>query len=337
MREKVGAAAAAVTAAALLQKKLEARDRRASAAPGVVVELDDVRVHAVVEGWGPTVFIDSGLGGSTAEWETVAADLKESFTVVRYDRPGFGWSPPATCDRSSRSSARRMQSLLKKLGVATPCILVGHSLGGLHARVLAALYPDLAAGLVLVDPSHEDMLQDQDSARGGVWFARALHAAVVCAPLGTPQLITRAYGGMLKRQLQQSLDEATIARMAVANRLTLGSVGGLRAVSAELSALRGSLNEARHVLQANPLPAVPITVISAAGPTRNDNEAKARRVINQLHDDLVTASPLGRHVLAERSGHLVPLDQPEVIVRSVRELQRPPMADPEGADSARTA
>ena len=38
---------------------------------------------------------------------------------------------------------------------ASPCVLAGHSWGGILVQLLAFRRPDLAAGLVLVDPGHE--------------------------------------------------------------------------------------------------------------------------------------------------------------------------------------
>jgi pimeloyl-ACP methyl ester carboxylesterase len=54
--------------------------------------------------------------------------------------------------RHSRREADELKLLLKEAGVKGPYLLVGHSLGGLNAQVFAGDYPDLVAGLALVDP-----------------------------------------------------------------------------------------------------------------------------------------------------------------------------------------
>jgi hypothetical protein len=64
---------------------------------------------------------------------------------------------------------------------------------------------------------------------------------------------------------------------------------------------------------------VPLVVISAAAPGRSEAEAKGRLVMDDLHVKQAAVSPLGRRVLAEHSGHLVPLDEPEVVVAAVLE------------------
>jgi pimeloyl-ACP methyl ester carboxylesterase len=40
---------------------------------------------------------------------------------------------------------------------AGPCVLAGHSWGAVPVQLLAFRRPDLVAGLVLVDPGHEEM------------------------------------------------------------------------------------------------------------------------------------------------------------------------------------
>lgn len=68
--------------------------------------------------------------------------------------------------RSSRLSHRgtrtltevtdELRALFRDNGVAGPYLLVGHSLGGLYARHYAIRFPGEIAGLLLLDPAHED-------------------------------------------------------------------------------------------------------------------------------------------------------------------------------------
>ena len=76
--------------------------------------------------------------------------------VAAYDRAGLGGSAPApglvTIDRQVDDLASVITGL-----AAGPCVLAGHSWGGILVQLLAFRRPDLAAGLVLVDPGHEEM------------------------------------------------------------------------------------------------------------------------------------------------------------------------------------
>jgi len=278
----------------------------------------DVSLHVIVEGSGTPVVLESGLGGSSIEWGEVSADLARGFTVIRYDRPGLAWSPGASCDRRPAAVVARIKGILDALEISGPCILVGHSLGGLHVRVMASLYPELVSGLVMVDPSHEEMMDKNP--RSTETMAAILGVFSRLAPVGVARLGGRAYVRTVVRELQQPLDPAQRQAMHCAALLSARSVHGVRALAAEFTLLPTVLEDVKSITRDHPVPAIPVTVITAAAPAPNAAIAEARRQIDELHQKQVASVAMGRRVLAERSGHLVPFDQPEVIVSCVREV-----------------
>lgn len=108
----------------------------------------------------PTVVIDAGLGTAPVEdagWRAIAAQVEPVTRVCLYDRAGIGQSDPAPSGpRSSLDAARDLHTALLAAQVKGPYLLVGHSIGGLHAQVFAARYPSDTAGLVLVSTTHPD-------------------------------------------------------------------------------------------------------------------------------------------------------------------------------------
>jgi pimeloyl-ACP methyl ester carboxylesterase len=72
--------------------------------------------------------------------------------VAAYDRAGMGGSAPVpdlvTINRQIDDLALVIVGL-----TAEPCVLAGHSWGGILVQLLAFRRQDLAAGLVLVDPT----------------------------------------------------------------------------------------------------------------------------------------------------------------------------------------
>jgi pimeloyl-ACP methyl ester carboxylesterase len=108
----------------------------------------------------PTVVIDAGLGTAPVEdagWQAIAAHVTPVTRVCLYDRAGVGQSDPAAPGpRSSVDAAHDLHAALSAAGVKGPYLLVGHSVGGLHAQVFAAQYPTDTAGLVLVSTTHAD-------------------------------------------------------------------------------------------------------------------------------------------------------------------------------------
>src|SRR6201997_4469708 len=104
----------------------------------------------------PAVVLEAGLSNGAASWQRVMPLLAPHVRVAAYDRAGIGGSAPApglvTIDRQVDD----LTSVITGLA-AGPCVLAGHSWGGMLVQLLAFRRPDLVAGLVLVDPGHEEM------------------------------------------------------------------------------------------------------------------------------------------------------------------------------------
>lgn len=94
-----------------------------------------------------------GLGGSATNWTDVMGLLQDRLDSLAPDLPGFGWSPPpAGRDYSLRAHAGAVIDLLDSDG-RVPMHLLGNSLGGTVAIVVAATRPDLVRTLTLVSPA----------------------------------------------------------------------------------------------------------------------------------------------------------------------------------------
>ena len=108
---------------------------------------------ACVGSGSPTVILVHGSGGSTADWGPVL-DLIDGVThACAVDRIGSGDSSPANEDRTTSAIVDDLHALLDVAGIATPVVLVGHSIAGFDLRLHAGRYPDDVAGMVFVDPS----------------------------------------------------------------------------------------------------------------------------------------------------------------------------------------
>jgi pimeloyl-ACP methyl ester carboxylesterase len=75
---------------------------------------------------------------------------------VLYDRSGTGWSDHAQLPRSATEVTDELRSGLRAAGVPAPYVLVRHLLGGIYGRRFAQRFPADVAGLVFLDPGHED-------------------------------------------------------------------------------------------------------------------------------------------------------------------------------------
>jgi pimeloyl-ACP methyl ester carboxylesterase len=103
----------------------------------------------------PTVVLEPG-GASHGAWGTLPSQIAEFARVVTYDRPGYGASERCPLPRSASVIAKELRDALTALGIRSPFVLGGWSLGGSFVRVFGAMYPEAVAGLVLIDPAPDD-------------------------------------------------------------------------------------------------------------------------------------------------------------------------------------
>ena len=101
-----------------------------------------------IEGSGPPVLMVHGLGGTSNFYQVQAQTLADRFQVIRPDSAGAGRSP-VTGQISIGSHTDDLAALLDQLGVSGATV-VGHSMGTLVVRTLAARHPGLVFRLVLL-------------------------------------------------------------------------------------------------------------------------------------------------------------------------------------------
>ena len=127
---------------------------RAYPPPGEMVDVGGHSLHMNCVGQGsPTVVLDAGSGGFSAQWVRVQREVSGTTRVCAYDRAGMGWSEMGPEPRDARQITGELHTLLSKAGIEGPYVLVGHSFGGMYMQTYAARYPDEVAGVALVDSS----------------------------------------------------------------------------------------------------------------------------------------------------------------------------------------
>ena len=100
-------------------------------------------------GSGPPLILLHGLFGSGRNWNAIARQLGERFRVLTPDLRNHGNSPwDETMDYPAL--AADVRTLIERESLA-PCAVLGHSMGGKTAMLLALESPDLVERLMVVD------------------------------------------------------------------------------------------------------------------------------------------------------------------------------------------
>jgi len=255
------------------------------------IQIGDVSLEVEVTGVGaPALVFLHYWGGTHRTWNSVAAVLERSFQVVTYDMRGWGRSGAAADgDYSLSALADEAMALIDRLGI-TKYVLVGHSMGGKVAQLIASRHPVGLAGLVLVAPAAptpsllpEEAKQQQLHAydnRETVLQTIAFLSSRTPSPETVEQIV------------EDSLSGAPAAKLAWPKE---GMVEDISATAAQIR--------------------VPTIVIAAELDNLDSIEQHRREVIARIPGATLEIIP--------GSGHLLPIDEPirtaEVIRRFVEQ------------------
>jgi pimeloyl-ACP methyl ester carboxylesterase len=282
----------AALAGAAYQSIMTRRDLAGIPPPGRLVDVGGHRLHLWCSGVGePTVILEAGLGGSAVSWGFVQPEVATFTRVCSYDRAGIGYSDPGPSPRTARRLAGELAQLLEQSGITGPVVLAGASFGGFVVRVLASEQEHRAAGLVLVDASHEDQAHDVPG------LARFVP---ILAPAGVFRLLGVSFSAS-----SESLPPA-VRGFA---RATKFRAAGYEAAAREIMHVQESAAEVRNTRRPLTIPVIVVSGARGADATWRD-----------LQRDQVRLSPRGCQVVAHQSGHVVPIEQPRIVVDAIRAI-----------------
>ena len=120
------------------------------------------RLNLVCIGEGsPTVVFMQGGEGNVLNWRMIEKPIAAMTQACFYDRAGFGYSDPPAGPVTAVSETDDLHALLRKVGIARPVVLVGHSIGGFYATMYADRFLGEVAGLVLVDSGFAGQMHER--------------------------------------------------------------------------------------------------------------------------------------------------------------------------------
>ncbi|KAI4766646.1 hypothetical protein E4T51_00399 [Aureobasidium sp. EXF-12344] len=223
----------------------------------------------------PTLLLEAGEGPSEYDFEHWAYAAWKNGTVDRYcywDRPGYAWSDSAPSPHSAGMSADALSEALAVAGEEGPFILVSAGYGSIVSRIFSARHVRNIAGIMMIDPLHEDLLHRI----GGPYRGFVLWGWGILSPLGLQRNFGAIFNGrtredrvygrsayqggkFIKAQLQENL---------VADSLTKNEVASARTIQT---------------------PDVPLVIISSSISNRRDSEwERKQRDLTKLTENLIS-------------------------------------------------
>jgi pimeloyl-ACP methyl ester carboxylesterase len=208
--------------------------------------------------------------------------------------------------------------LLLNAKVPGPYVLVAHSWGGLIARVYGSQYPAEVAGIVLVDPTHEDAyFEINDHIVVPRMVSDSEWAAI--KPKGSSPHGERSVTKLnppfdrLPPDVQ-TLRECLMSLSLSQSRIDGEDVQDMRQDLAEVYALTRTKG-GKYIIGDIPLIVLTRSLDGDHGPLDPDK----LKYNQQMEDDLAHASHLGKHVVASTSDHHIQLTDPDLVVNAIRD------------------
>jgi 3-oxoadipate enol-lactonase len=111
-----------------------------------------ISIYYEIHGEGEPLLLIGGLGADLTQLEGIGRELSKSFRVIKFDNRGAGRTDKPDAAYSIEMMAEDASGLLDALGISSVHVL-GVSLGGRIATMLALLHPNQVKSLILLSTS----------------------------------------------------------------------------------------------------------------------------------------------------------------------------------------
>jgi pimeloyl-ACP methyl ester carboxylesterase len=296
--------------------------------PGQLVDIGGRRINLHCTGsGGPTVVLMAGIFSWSLVWHKAQPVIAQQTRVCGFDRASYGFSDPAPRPQVLSDVVDDLHAALAAASIPGPYVLVGHSLGGLEARLYTQRWPKEVAGMVLVDtsPAEQELLNeeqsDYDEANGPETRAAKLLKCALLALKGPLDPSTEEFRGCT---VDLPSDTPAAFRVIWPRFFTAPYFAAKVSLMSSLYVHRyDSVDHLR-------LGAMPLVVLSAEDTWHFDTPTPAqirfertyRKIWIARQAALARLSSRGVHRIVKGSSHDIELDKPQAIVDAVRDVLR---------------
>lgn len=278
---------------------------------GQLTNVDGHFMHIYCTGRGsPTVILEGGVPEWSIHWQKVQPELATFTRVCSYDRAGYGWSDASPTPRTAEKIVSELHTLLHNSGETSPFVYVAHSFWGPAALLYQHTYPDEIAGLVLIETWSPDLFTPvPDVITQSLPLAKILKTI---APLGQVRIVGELGILPLTEMLQARL---LPEELQYAYKAAYYDDAMWNAMYEEYSAMNESGLQTEAITSLGDLPLI---VIKAG--IRPEDDYPPDDVWNATQEYLAGLSSRGELIVAESSGHFVQLENPALVVDSIKQV-----------------
>ena len=275
--------------------------------PGKRVSLSTGTTLSVTEiGRGEPVVFVHGLPGSASDWSVVAEHLAPfGYRTIAYDRAGYGFSsrPPEVSDRYTlTSNAHDLAGLLDALGIDR-ATLVGWSYGGGIVQTVALESPQRVSHLVLVSSVGPLLILDPE---GETLASRLVHSPVALPLFDWIRNVPPLARSLTHEGLARAFTESAA--------IPLGYEGRTQALLSLPGALRSYVLEEQRF---DPRTLRPEAITTPTLVLQGSDDLLVKPAVAE---DLAKRVPNARLVLVPIGSHMLPITDPDEIVRRIQEF-----------------
>ncbi|MGO4247653.1 alpha/beta fold hydrolase [Paenarthrobacter sp. RAF54_2] len=273
-----------------------------------MVMSEGLRYHTVTSGEGPVVVLVAGFPQSSYAWRKVVPFLADKFTIITVDLPGQGDSDKPLDGYDTRTTAKRIDTLLKTLG-HDQYVYIGHDIGAWVGFALAHDHADSLRGIALIDGNipgvslPSTFTLESDSWRRFHFLFNAVQDLPEALLAGRERIYIEWFFQHKTGSIRQAFTHADLDEYERAYSMPGGMRGMLNYYRAVVEDIEIHTEMAKNLIQ------VPLLAVGA-------DEGSAPDIFERM-------KPLGTDVRGGNiadSGHYIPEEQPEALANRLREF-----------------